>query len=778
MAIKSKEQDLIIDKLQNAISDEVGNMHHDNLEDITNRFTNIINDALNNFNSHVFDKDGFIQKLKNLNIDGNNKEVIRNVLNDIQTNYFNIDSVNQHDLMVKRDINNICAQMPEMGDVVKVTRDGIVEANVSTGQVSRNLIFENHTNNEAYITQVEEIEKVHKMQNTIKNFIVPKGLINGEFCIHVKPFAKLFAELDQLHDTNIIHESTVFKESVPVSVRSSFKNSINLNTDKNVKLLTESVSSITGIDINNDSVTAGVDNNSSSKFNVRDECIKHILENVEISNGGSIQSAEMTSDGFREFVFTEYSDYLKNVKKYHKKDKNEKDDGTHFMEAMNLNSSISSDNILNMISQKDVDITPFKHIKGVYEKFLDPLKLIPLRVGRRIIGYYYATSSRNLDTELQQNNVLDISYRHYTKDKNIVNKLADIIINSFDKKMINKNIQLKNEIVEIIMAHKFSEGKLNFIYIPEDEIIRFAVNEDENGKGHSMLEPSLFPARNFLMLNNYNMLYTLNNTTTRVHYLKSSGLNKDYASQIQRTIRKFQEKRINMDDIFSYQGVMNKMTGIGEMVLPAGRNDYKALETDTISAAENPISIEFLEQQRRQALSGTGAPHLLIINAIDEVDFAKTLEMANSRFNSTIASYKLDYNDSITYYYKYLMRWETDIEDEIIDSFRFSFNPAKQQELNITSEMIQNYNSIVEVVMSIFYTKEEMEDEKGNPTTTQMRLRKELAKKYLPDLNIEELEEIVEIVGIDSTDDKLQSRVSNLSIKEEDINKLDNKNNE
>lgn len=774
----NKDQEDLINQLQNAISDEVGNMHHDNLEEITSQFTDILNDALKNFNSHTFDKDGFIQRLGAIDLGGNSKDVIKNVLNDIHTNYLNMDSINQSELLVRRDIQNICTQMSEMQDVIKVTRDGIVEANISTGTVSRSLVFENHNEDGPYVTQVEEIEKNHKIQNTIKNFIVPKGLMNGEFYIHAVPFAKLFAELEMISD-NKGRKSSLFKESIPNTIKESLTvKRKNLANETNIKILTESVSSITEVDITNDTITNGYSKNDiSAKLSTsKNECVKFLLENIEISNGSSIQSTEMSKDGFRDFLFMEYNDYIKRRKKNHvlteEERKQKEDPSRHFMEALNMNRS-NSDNMFDIIDQDSIDISSYKHIKGVYEKFLDPLRIIPLRIGRRIIGYYYVTTTNDLQTTTTQpNGTLDLTYQHYTRDKNIVDQLANMIISSFDKQMLNKNIQLKNEIVEIIMAHKFSEGKLNFIYIPEDEIIRFVVNEDENGKGHSMLEPSLFPARNYLMLNMFNMLYSLNNSTTRVHYLKSSGLNKNYAAQIQRTIRKFQQRRVNIDDIYSYQGVLNKISGIGEMVLPAGRNDYKALETDTIAAADNPISIEFLEQQRRQALSGTGAPHLLIINAIDEVDFAKTVEMANSRFNSNIASYKLDFNEGITEYYKYLLKWETDLDNNIIDSFRFSFNAAKQQELNITADMIQNFNSLVEVSMSIFFSKDEIEDEKGNPTPKQMRFRKEMAKKYLPDIDIDELEEIVDKVNVDATDDELQNRVSKIDIKEEDIDQL------
>jgi hypothetical protein len=240
-------------------------------------------------------------------------------------------------------------------------------------------------------------------------------------------------------------------------------------------------------------------------------------------------------------------------------------------------------------------------------------------------------------------------------------------------------------------------------------------------------------------------------------------------------MRQFQSRRITVDDIYSYSGALNKVGGIGQMIIPTGRNDYKALETDTIEAANTPINTEFLEQQRRQALTGTGVPQLLVINAIDEVDFAKTLEMANTRFLSTVSSYKIDFNKGITKFYQVLMKYSTDIEDEVIKTFKFVFNPVKQQELNITADMIQNFNDTCDLVGSLYFKQTELKDNDGNPTPLMIHLRKELAKKYLPQLDFDQLDEIVDSVRVDKVDDDLQDKVSKSEIEEKDIDELDTK---
>jgi hypothetical protein len=758
----------IIDKLSSEISNDVGNSPEKELDTISLTFNKALWDALKAFDSSTFDDNGFVKKLKDLDVgEQKDKELVKNVLNNIRNEFIDVQSINESELLLRRDIFNICTQMPEMRDVVYVVRDAIIECNVSTGEVSRSITFENHDKNESLESQCKDIEKKYDLLMAIKNFIIPRTLIGGEMYIHVAPYAKLFAELEASkefkYNKGKYHENTVFKESVPSDVMKIFTESHSLYNDDNLKILMESLSINTKVDsIDSFKIEKGPTLQSSVRpESINKEYLSSLLQNIHVCNGSSVMMEELGIHGFKELLFEEY-----------KKSTNGSNDKKSFFEdALRPEKSI-----FGSIPEELVNINKYKEIKGCYVKYLNPLRMVPIRVDRRVIGYYYISTTMDLQINpAQPNGIVDLSFQHYTRDKNLVDNLASIIIKSFDKQMLEKNIKLKSEIAEVIMAHRFSEGRLSFIFIPENEVIRLLINEDEEGKGHSILEPTLFPARMYLMLTLYNMLYTLNNNTTRIHYLKSSGLNKNYAAQIQRTMRKFQSRRITIDDIYSYSGVLNKVGGMGEMVLPSGRGDYKAIETDTIPAVDNPISIEFLEQQRRQAISGTGVPNLMVINAIDEVDFAKTLEMSNTRFLSTVSAYKIDFNRGLTKFYQMLLKYSTEMEDDIIQSFRFQFNPAKEKDLSITNDMIQNFNAMVEMVGSIYYPQDKLQDKEGKPTAIQMHLRRELAREYLPQLNFDILEEMVKRVNLAATNDELQKKANNLTITDENIEELDNK---
>src|SRR5699024_9077248 len=133
------------DQLQQSISADVGNSQEDEIDSISTQFNKTLNDALRSFNSDAFDSDGFIKKMRDLELDNKkDKAVGKNVSNNMRTDYVNVQAINQNELLLRRDIYNICTQMPEMHDVIQTIRDAIIECNVATGEVSRTVTFENH----------------------------------------------------------------------------------------------------------------------------------------------------------------------------------------------------------------------------------------------------------------------------------------------------------------------------------------------------------------------------------------------------------------------------------------------------------------------------------------------------------------------------------------------------------------------------------------------------------------------------------------------------------
>ena len=522
-----------INNLSTEIAKDVNNNDVDQIDQIYSQFTAVLNDSLKHFNSSSFDTDGFLQRLENMDLgDKENKEVLKNILNSSKVDYADVQALNRSEILIKRDLENVCFQMPELKTAISIMGDSIIESNIATGEVSRTYLFEN---NEDVIndSKVIEIERTYKLFNAIKNYIVPRTLVTGESYVLVTPYSKLFAELKARKEK----EYTLWNKN-----RGVVHESHSLYSEENLKLLMESVSPPVKLD-NDDSIKLENPDKkleSETVDRISKEHMKMILENITVSNDTSLLLEEFGPDGLAEFLKAEI-----NSKQITPSDR-------VLAEAQLLDGLIDN----QAVPTTDEELDKFQDIKGCYIKYLNGLQIVPIRLDRKIIGYYYITTSMDLAINpAQPMGIVDLSYQHYTKDKNLLENLSKLIIQAFDKKMLENNIKLKNEIAEIVMSHKFANGRLSFVFIPENEVVRFAINEDEEGKGHSVIEPSLFPARLYTMLLLFSMIYVLNNLPTRIHYVKSSGLNKDYAAQIQKIMRRIQSRRITIDDIYSFSGV-------------------------------------------------------------------------------------------------------------------------------------------------------------------------------------------------------------------------------
>lgn len=737
-------------RLEVDISDEVGNGEEAEIQSIMSDFDKILTNSLGAFNSANFDNDGIISRLQGMSLDEKtDKDTLKKILGGVKNDYADVTSITDSDMMLRRDISNICQQMPEMRDVIYIVRDAIIESDVVTGDVSRTISFGGNDGEADREAVVRLIEEQFNLPAAIKNYCIPQALTVGEMYVNVVPYKKLFAELMAANQkVHGVHKTKLGKQSRTKTESALGDHS--LFSEDNVKFLNESV----GFDARTDSEVIYRIENGDQKIGsdaIGKELIGTMLKNIEVyADGTSIMMSELGPAGVAHILESEHVQVSS--------------EGRTFFE----------DVLMDRIDESDIDMKRFDDIKGCYVKYLDPLRMVPVRIGTKVAGYCYVTTSMDLQTNpTQPNGVIDLTFQNYAKDRNLVGNLANLIIRSFNRPMLDRNVKLKADIAEIVMEHRFNEGRLSFVYLPEEEVVPLIVNQDENGKGHSIIEPSLFPARQYLMLTLYNMIYTMNNTTTRVHYLRSSGLNKDYAAQVQRAMRKFQSRRISIDDIHSYSGVLNKIGGIGEMVLPSGRGDYKALETDTIAAVDVPFNMEFLELQRRQAISGTGVPALMIINAIDEIEFAKQLETANTRFLSTVSSYKIDFNRGFTKLYQTIMRYSSDLPEEDIRSFTFKFNSVKQPMLEVTNAMIQNFNTTCETVGQIYFSQDELQGQDGKPTALGVALKRELAEEFLPQFDYDRLDEMVARVKIKANEKIVQQRVNDdANLEEDEINKL------
>lgn len=681
------------------------------------------------------------------------------------------------DIALKEDIDLMVSQIPEWYTALIVTRDAICESDISTGRLARDIKFdaavtEDQASNN--LSKVEECEDRLDLHSMIKNHVVFDTLKGGEGFVYTIPYAKVFEDLYKyrlnhntekkngramnMFDTSSVLTGMGYGESVEISLKeASMKGQIvNPNESSSRKKKDKGNSVFTEAEIiemfPNYHAKPIMDQPESSMKRNRevDESCDALLDDIA-------SNIKYIGDDIALPIIEENAHDLKLV--YETKYRGRDD---FVMEANSVFESVMQET--NMDDDHGSIDHRFANIKGVYTRILPTTKLIPIRVDREIIGYYYISDmTRREETDERKNSGLggytlrtpSVGYDTFSPDRVFCEKLASKIINNFDLKFMHDNTSLHKQIVSILESHKFNDSMMRFIFIPAEHVCHFSINRDGMGKGHSMLEPGLVTARMYMFLKLYSILYQINNSQVRVYNLKMSGIDKNYKKFVQETMRKFAARRVTANDIFNYRSSMTKVSGGSELVMPLGSGDTAPITFEKIDACESPINNDLLENLKNEAINSTPVPAAMVQGAMSELDFAKEVELANTRFKSFISSIKIDMNRDITIFYRKVLRWETDIEPEVLKNMKFILRMPTAKELSITTEMISNFNAIAEVLIPTFLKEEEIKGTKEDNPTVVREFRKLLLHELIPQIDPIKFEELADIARSKAAEKKL-----------------------
>lgn len=690
------------------------------------------------------------------------------------------------DIALRQDIDMVVSQIPEWYNALIVTRDAICESDVVDGKLARNIVFDktklSELEQQNVITKIENLEEKYGLHKLIKNHIVYNTLMYGEGYLYIIPYAKVFEDLYKyrvnaaaknnarnavanMFDTSSAlrgygyGESAVEKSLKDVVVQESADPTAKKDRESGGKkpkpnaIFTEAeiMDIIPGYHAKqSDQKNVKVDQKRDEDF---DQYSEYVARNVRyIGDDIALPVIEESAHDLRAVYDVKYSDRPGYVQEVH-------DVFDRVMESGGSN--VYTAQIGN----------EFRNIKGVYMKILPATKMIPIRIDRTVVGYYYISDLTRPDqTGERRNSGLSgytlrspsVGFDTFSPDRAFCEKLASKIISSFDLKFMRDNTALHQQIVAILEAHKFNESMMRFIFIPAEHVCQCTINEDGAGKGHSMLEGGLINARMYMFLKLYSILFQINNSGVRVYNLHSSGIDKNYKAAVQEIMRKFAARRISVNDIFNYRNSVTKVSGGSELVMPVGPDGKPPLTFETIQPSDAPINENLLDNQRAEALNSTPVPAIMVQNGgVTEIEFSKETELANTRFDSFVSSTKLDMNPDVTKIYKKLAIWDSDIDPEIIHDLKFMFRMATSKKMGVTADKLNDFEKLSDVAVSIFLTQAEQTDEKGNKEEMNHIVRefkKQLLGKYVPELDIEDLEKMAKAARNEANKNDLNDR--------------------
>lgn len=702
-----KQIDALDNKIQNILSGDIGEMKNETGDNLSMFLSKTLasNDKANTRtinklnNSEELDIESFF----------NNKDGAFEIFNQRFRNK----------LLLYNDLEIISEQLVEINEALNTTRDDIVCSDEVGSDISRSLNFVCETeDSDEYgdlINEVKRLEKELHLNTKIKEHIVPKTLKYGEYFVYIIPESELFkkAQINKYKTKTGITLEAAELESLQESLTVE-----NPNRDEK-KLQPDTVQP----DVN--------------------EIATYLQENIHVCNESvaiPLLENEDVGSAYSDMIqFNTLDSILKPKKGKKKKDK--EFNVTGFSDGVRATNKVDE----------------WKDVKGCYIKLLDPKKVIPVKIMDYIIGYYYIN-----DTDFQpgrpsarpgqqfttmfNGNIMNAVESKSGGERNVINTLATSIIKSFDKKYLENNKEFKDLIINSLMYNDLYKRKLHYQFIPADYICRFTVNEDENGNGQSMLWKSLFYAKLYLSILVFNVItYLSKSQDTRIHYIKQSGIDKNAINKTMKIARQIKEKQISIADIMDYSAIFGKLGTGRDVFMPVGETGERGIEFDVISGQNVDMQNEFMEQLKHSYISGTGVPSVLS-TYINEIDFAKTLVMANAKHMRRVMHYQDSFNDGLTRMYKMVMLYSTDISPERISEFEYKLSRPKTLPNNNMVDMLSYGDQLLD-----FFIKSEYGEYGDDPDENIAKdiFRSEMAREILAVLPWEIVDEVKEKVMLE-----------------------------
>jgi len=691
------------------------------LEYLDSKLDRIISKELNSTKSITSDEmSTFMVKLFNEMDDNTNKNIKsiedifsggeNHLMEFFQNRYQNFN-------LLYEDLKMVTQQLSELEEAVMTTRDAIVTTDDISTTVSRTIEFlrENKDNSEygTYINTVEDLEDKLKLQQKLKNIIIPNVLTYGKYYTYTVPYKKLFAD----HHYRKTKDSKYMDNSIKSKTK-SLSESISDDADF-IKVFKEDLKSI-------DSTT-----------NVSENTIKKTLtsytESIQVSND---EVSIPILEGLDIDSLMDYAKFKSSV------DKATKD--------LNKEIKASPDGLAEMKESEKM----FEDISGCYIKYIEPKKLIPIDLLDHRLGYYYMhdvdfqVNKSPFATAITVSNTAANPKMHEDVEAMFMSRITDKIVKSFDKKFLENNAKFKDLILNALVYNDLYKRNIRFQFIPAEYITEFKVNEDENGEGRSILIKSLFYAKLYLALLIFKMISIITRSNdTKINYIKNSGIDSNIINRTQEVARAIKGRQINFMDLLNYNSIISKIGAYKELFIPMGRNGDRGIEFDILSGQDVPLNTELMEMLRSNMISSTGVPSV-IMNYVNEVDFAKTLAMANSKFVGRVISLQIDCNVGTTEFYKKIMKFsDVSIPDDVIDKFIFKFNAPKTLNTMNMTDMINNADQVASAAIKAITG--ENSDPDGDANKLKDLLYNKIMRDLLPMMNWDSFDKAYEDAKIE-----------------------------
>ena len=307
-----------------------------------------------------------------------------------------------------------------------------------------------------------------------------------------------------------------------------------------------------------------------------------------------------------------------------------------------------------------------------------------------------------------------------------------------DKKFIQDNITIKEELYDILKYADAANNAIKVIYLDPEYVQEFEIDD-----GESMFEQSLLFAKLYIimLLSNISAKISRGNDI-RAYYVKTDPKG-GISTIVNNAINTLKKNNRAFNSMTNLSKVISSFNVFDDLFITQTQDDKKPIDFDIIQGQDITLDNEFLEMLERICIESTGTP-LALIDSSSDPEFAKAYTVLNLKYMRLILDYQIDLNPSISRFFKMIIRNEIDQEkyNNIIDALEISLQTPMTLRISNTLEQVNNAKDLAQALSEILLNQDEQGGIKGD------KLMLELCKVFSPNINWNQFEDMIKHIEI------------------------------
>ena len=583
------------------------------------------------------------------------------------------------------EIDSICAYCYQLEEAVSIIRDNVFSSEQPGTDISYEVTFPGMTDEGStteWVEQVREAFKYCEFSKKLRDHIGIKAIKYGTYYVLITPFADIGAKLAYAGTNGM----TIAGLGTRPLVESTYTDSSGKSVDNKSALL-ESCEELF-LSLSEEEAVVDKKGNKTLPKAVRErlDVIKENMDkllfceddtppNVTGLNLGVYESIDAD---LQKMVDNAINEQKRKASKTAKFTQNKPDIGT--------------------ISTKKID-----DIQGCDIKLVDPRQMVPIKIFDYVLGYYYF---ENYEYTRMGTTLTDImsNQLNFNQSTLIIDNIVNAALRNLRyKDLIEGDQKLRTMILNCVLYAERRDSPIRVKFVPAEYVVPFQTNTDEYGNGQPVLLRSLFYGRLYTSLLLFNITAIITKSTdSEFYYLRESALDSQYSNQVSDLIDQFNDCNVDLiqiaqGDLLHGNRAINK-----RYYMNMGTADQRPFDMEVVSGQQIDIHNDFMNDLRKMMIGSTGVPAVMV-DFIDEVEYATMLGMVNIRHLKRCNMISSDFDPSITEVIRRILRYNSSsVPENALEKMEITLTKSQAINNNISTDQLNNTSQVAQQMVDVW----------------------------------------------------------------------------